>query len=114
MPSKRMYSECGGGEVTVTVEPTDGVDRYGKPAYKIRVAKRGMKTWAPKDPLYSFLPMRVRPTKENRRRYREGQGGETLFDDAVSFFDYYRCGEGKDDGLGGVCRTKKCRRKKRR
>jgi hypothetical protein len=119
MPTKRMYSECGRGEVTVTVTPTHGSDRYGKPAYKIRVAKRGMKPWAPKAPLYSFLPMTAR-TAEDRRRRTEGTGGETLFDDAVGFFDYYRCGEGKGEGqagtagLGRACRTKACRAKKRK
>lgn len=101
----RRYSECANGEVTVTVTPDYHAppDRHGKPAYKIRVAKRGMKPWAPKDPLYSWL--NTRP----RRR-----GDETLFDDAVSFFDYYRCGEGRGEGLGRVCRTKACRKRRRK
>ena len=85
--ARKIYSdECGGAfNVNVKRQPSaDGECTHGRLAYKVSVSEGKRTLWAPKSPMCTH----------DTRRYRRGSG-DSLAEQAMSFFSDERCTYGK-------------------
>jgi hypothetical protein len=94
-----LYSDECGGVATVAFRDSPKACDHGKQAYDIKVIQNGKTVWAPSDP--RRIPTTLFCAGHNRNTAAK------IGEDALGFFEHYRCGRGTLSGLRGRRRRRR-------